>query len=273
MKISKKWNFIMVKIKENIKKILLSSLVVSSTLSPSLSFANEGAKEIMDGGRGSQEERAYFENFTESKQIEMIESDPNLSEEDKAAFINKIKGTESVPIISSVASKVLSVPYFKQERGHYCGPATTKQTLQFVKGSSPSQDTLCKILGTTPEKGTDGRQIVKYLNSSQNKINYVIANPKSNDHFTTLVNSALRSYNSTPIARIKFRPGEGWKYKTGGHFLNISGQKMSGSTVMHQLTDPYIQWIDKNNTSGKFYERSNLLYKGIMNHFGQHIYY
>lgn len=263
----------MVKIKESIKRILLSSLVVSSILSPSLSFANEGVEGIMNGGGGSKEERAFLEDLTVSKQIEMIESDTSLSEEDKSNFIKKLTDMQISPIISSVTSKVLSVPYYKQETGYYCGPATTKQTLQFVKGSSPSQSTIAKILGTTQSNGTDGTKIVSYLNASQNKINYVISKPKSHDNFTSTINTALRSYNSAPIIRIKHTKTEGWPYNTNGHYLNISGQKMSGSTIMHQLTDPYIQWINTSNSSGKFYIKSSLVYKGIQNHFAKHFYF
>ncbi|MFR6247183.1 MAG: C39 family peptidase [Romboutsia timonensis] len=263
----------MFKLNAKVKKYLMCSLMLSTILSPALSFANEAENNVMNGdssiySRSSQESQM----ITIEDQIEQVKNNDNLSQKDKEEFLSKLEETKIMPYATSVVGVTKSVPYYKQETSYYCGPATTKQTLQYVKGSSPTQKTIANSLGTTTN-GTDGTKIVSYLNANQSKIKYIIAKPSSQDNFTTLVNAALRSYNSPPILRVKYLSGDGWPYTTNGHFLNISGQRMNGTKIEHRLTDPYIQWKQPNVTSGTFYRDSAITYKGIKNHFAQHFYY
>lgn len=58
----------------------------------------------------------------------------------------------------------LAGPWFKQQNGYYCGPATVKQVLHYINNVSSTQDTYASELGTT-SAGTDMTGIPGVLNS------------------------------------------------------------------------------------------------------------
>ena len=59
----------------------------------------------------------------------------------------------------------MDVPGYKQETTYYCGPATLKQTMQYINKRSLPQSAYASALGTTTA-GTDGMNIIKYFNDN-----------------------------------------------------------------------------------------------------------
>lgn len=58
------------------------------------------------------------------------------------------------------------IPYYKQEKDWYCGPAVMQMFLASQKVLS-SQDQLARELNTTQRRGTDNNQILNYLKNKQ----------------------------------------------------------------------------------------------------------
>lgn len=64
--------------------------------------------------------------------------------------------------------KILAVTCYEQENSYYCGPATVKQVIQYLNGSSSAQKKYATELGTTTD-GTDMTKIAGVLNTHTSK--------------------------------------------------------------------------------------------------------
>ena len=154
----------------------------------------------------------------------------------------------ATPFAYRVNDYEIQVPCYKQKTRYWCGPATVKQTLQYLKGSSPSQTALAKALGTT--SGTSIYAIRKYLNNNQNKNTYVQMTPSSNNAMQNAMMMAVKTYKAPPILLVRITNknfGGKAEYTSDGHYLNVSGvyhvyaTPFSGYTVNYRLVDPYKQ--------------------------------
>lgn len=128
----------------------------------------------------------------------------------------------------------LAMPWFKQQNGHYCGPATVKQVLQYLNGVSLSQDDYAKELGTTTA-GTDMTRIPGVLNAHLDGIEYEYADIGTAATWLTMVRTGL--YNNKPaILDINTDDNYDFPYRSSGHFVNISGY--DGVKAKVRITDP-----------------------------------
>lgn len=228
------------------------------------------------------------EPITLDQQLENVINSEEINEGQKLKVISKInsakeinEGQENsiVTRASNTYNCTRSIPYYKQQNSYYCGPATTKQSLQYLKGTSPSQSTIASSLGTTTS-GTDGTKIVEYLNNNQSSNYYVIVEPTSQSAMESTIYSGLTNFNAPPILRVKITSGQvstqhpqSWYYTTNGHFMNISGQYTVNGSTIYQVTDPYIEYKASSITSGKYRINSSAVYTSTMNHFAHHFYY
>ncbi len=143
--------------------------------------------------------------------------------------------------------KKLKMPHFRQENGYYCGPATVQQTISYVAKVTVSQKVLAKELGTTKD-GTDMMNIAKVVNkriSGTGKSYTMRQIPDSQSDYAVNVYNALCA-GKPVIIDIKATKSDGWKYRTNGHFLNISGVICNDSVNSIIVTDPNSK--DKTNT-------------------------
>ncbi|PHS29677.1 MAG: hypothetical protein COA82_12525 [Alkaliphilus sp.] len=179
--------------------------------------------------------------------------------------------------------KSLSVPIFEQETSYYCGPATVKQTLQFINANSSSQSVYAGRLGTKRGVGTNLDNIRILLNTDQSRRNYISTVVSSEFDFQTKQELALRA-NVPTILHIKAKTTDGWKYDTsGGHFLNGSGLNYHYDVVpMHMMerssitesyvfskikvTDPWGEGL------GNTWYNTRTVYKNLKNRLGLILY-
>lgn len=247
--------------------ILLINNAFASTL-------NNENQSIMSGDSGSEK------IITLDEQRKTVEMNTQLSQEQKNSIIEKINFAEERSKISvdnkgidyQQADIGISVPYYRQINNYYCGPATTKQTMQYLIGQSDSQQTIASALGTTTA-GTDGTKIVSYLNSHQTENYYIITSPASANHMADCTAKCMADYFATPIVRVKMQTNQGWSYNSNGHFMNITGQLSPISGFEYTVVDPYIQYVDSSNTTGRYTISINVVYASVMNHFAQHFYW
>lgn len=190
---------------------------------------------------------------------------------------------------SELAYINLSVPYYKQETSNYCGPATTKQTLQYINGTSLSQDEYADQIGAwsnslgryykRSEKyngyASATTRIVPYVNANQSRHSYMVAGKEkynvSVDDMKACINCGMEN-NYPIIFNIKvtgITPNTSasslnakWPYTTSGHFLNISGQYATGSA--YYLTDPYYLYSSSSST-GKFQRSASVVHSAYNN--------
>jgi hypothetical protein len=186
----------------------------------------------------------------------------------KKAVIDRSQAKANIAATYTAAT--ISVTYYKQENGYYCGPATTKQTIQYLNGTSDSQSTIATALGTTTD-GTDGTKIVDYLNNKQSKIYWTIASDTSTSGLQTRISASITGTTKRPpVARTKFSKGGNWKYATAGHFMNISGYSANMEKV--RVTDPNIGRVDSSAT-GSYYVTMDEMYNAINDHWAKHLYW
>ena len=158
-------------------------------------------------------------------------------------------------------SGTIAVPYYKQANGYYCGPATTRQTVSFIKGSASSQSVIAAAIGTTTA-GSDLTPMKNYVNSVQSRNAYVITTSPTESYIQFIAEYGV-SESAPPMARLRFSAGTYWKYPTSGHFMSISGYKSYGESI--RVTDPYIGWVDESAPTS-YYVSSYTLYKATADH-------
>ena len=186
---------------------------------------------------------------------------------DLARNLNKADSMVTINATSN-ASGTIAVPYYKQQNSYYCGPATTRQTVSFIKGSASSQSVIATAIGTTTA-GSDLTPMKNYLNNVQSRNAYVITTSPSESYLQFIAEYAV-SESSPSMARLKIAKGGNWQYSTNGHFMNISGYKSYGGYI--RVTDPYIGWV-QTSSSGTYYVTSRELYVATANHFAHQISY
>lgn len=114
----------------------------------------------------------------------------------------------------------LSVPNYQQQNGYYCGPANIKQVVQYLNGSSYSQDTYASYMGTNSNDGTYVYQMTNALNNYTSKsYSYVLGNNYNTNTFATLVQN--RVSNNKPIIL---------------HALTSSLALYNGTNLAHYIT-------------------------------------
>lgn len=163
--------------------------------------------------------------------------------------------------VSYPSSIKLSVPHFTQDNNYYCGPATVKQVVHWINGSSNSQDWYAKKLGTT-SNGTDMTRIPDVLNECIDEQYYVYSSMGTQTEWMDKIRSSV--YNDRPaildIYTVQLYEEKEFPYPSRGHFVNVSGY--SSTQVM--ITDPY-------DERGNVWYDIDVLYRANEAHFRQAI--
>lgn len=253
----------------------LEYLTPDMQLNDIYSTLNAKAKTIDSSSRSfliqTAQEKYDFMKLNEAERTEIV----------KASAQSRISAQSTNPLNVMRALppyvELLNVPHFRQQYSHYCGPATTKQTIHFLTGGtiSPSQSDIAKPInqggiGTT----TAGSSSTNMANWIRNKGYYYYSVPVSSMSYQDIENyvySAIWGYQNPTFGGITVPSNNvgSWHYPTGGHLLNISAFYYDGVSYhndMFEFTDPYITWVKPYMTSGK-YEISIYEYKRVMTSF------
>lgn len=148
--------------------------------------------------------------------------------ENEAASINKYK--------------ILSVPVFEQINDYYCGPATMKQVVHYIRGSSQTQQYYAIKLGTTLN-GTSMTNIPSVLNSEALTPNwYVYYTFNSFGDWSAKIDSSIY-YAYPAILDINTENVSAFPYNAEGHYVNVSGydvyENISTQRYNIRITDPW----------------------------------
>lgn len=244
------------------KKIIIFMLLLCISFS-SIVYAIDlnGDLTIEEGGK------VYINNF----------KDENI----RNNILNKYN--REISILSNYYDVDLTVLPFAQSEYYYCAPATVKQTIHYINGSSDTQANYATKLKTTTS-GTDMTLIPNVLNNLQNKHYYIYSSFSSLSTWISYAKSSL-DVGVPAIIDINSKGVVGWPYNTIGHFLNVSGMyidgnvllsnskpmqednnidniiSLSSSNVIGKVTDPY-----QAGYGNRWYDL-NLIYNVNRNHF------
>lgn len=270
------------------KKFICSFLTISIVISGSIAFADGNIRMGNQVSATSASENPFYINgdsgipSTDTITIEDIDTaiakitnDSTLTEEEKQMTIDKLifvfnatfGGVNLRDTVSRSGS--IAVPVFTQENGHYCGPATVKQTLTYINGSADTQDNIAAAIKTT-EAGSTLENMVNYVNVNKNGgSTYRIIKDPSKATIQSMVENDVR--NGLPVmCRLKFSRGGSWQYTTAGHFMNANGYTNYGAEIC--VTDPNIKRVDS-SASGAYWVTIQELYLATHNHFAQEMAY
>lgn len=163
--------------------------------------------------------------------------------------------------VSYPSGMSLAVTHFGQENDYYCGPATVKQVVHWINGSSNSQQWYATQLGTTTD-GTNMTNIPGVVNSCIDEQHYVYSAIGTQTEWMDKIRSSV--YNSRPaildINTVQLYEDGNFPYPTEGHFVNVSGY----STTQVRITDP-------NDAAGNVWYDISVLYSANNAHFRQAI--
>lgn len=172
---------------------------------------------------------------------------------------------ETGALTNDTGYRTCKVPVFEQINGYYCGPATLKQVIHFINGSSLSQSQYATKLGTTTA-GTDMTVIRTVLNEEISGLSYKYYTFSSFDSWFIRVRASI-DYNFPAILDIDTRHVSAFPYNSSGHYVNVSGydvyRDMQGpeyDTHLVRITDPWGPGL-----GNRWYE-SNDLYTANSNH-------
>lgn len=199
---------------------------------------------------GVSDEDAEEENKSNAQLLEEALSDPSLTEAEKQQLIEKYSVIENAGRSrASYPARSLAVPAYRQETNYWCGPATAKQTVQYLAGSSQTQAQIAAATGTTTA-GANADRIISYVNDHQSKNIYARVNCTSQTQMVAAVDYSLSVQH--PMILTLAVPDDVWEkgiwpYWTNGHYLNVSGQSAGASSLT--LTDPfyYEYWVGAGN--------------------------
>lgn len=154
----------------------------------------------------------------------------NIKEKEESLLQNDVRG------VPDAVNYTLAVECFQQINNYYCGPATVKQVIHYINGSSSSQSSYASRLGTT-QSGTAMPNIAPILKSDTNKI-YVYASIGTYSNWVSKVESGMK--NKMPaILDINTINVSAFPYRTLGHYVNTSGLSATSGTLRVRITDPY----------------------------------
>ena len=150
-----------------------------------------------------------------------------------------VRSTASAASDAPLMIRKLDVIVFKQTETYWCGPATVKQVLHYINGSSLSQKTYAnKDNLNTTTSGTNMVNIDGVLNKYQTRNRYVYSQFANYDEWHTRVRYDM-VYGIPTVIDINSIGNSNWKYSTEGHFLCISGYDNSSGTLYNYVADPH----------------------------------
>ncbi|WP_059171973.1 C39 family peptidase [Bacillus sp. FJAT-27445] len=233
------------------KKLITSTIIISSLLLPG----------IIANAAGTGDDPSLTEDIKTPEQ-ERVFAEKEEATKPKFSTLSLPDGTY----------KVLSVPSYQQETSYWCGPATVKQVLQYLTGTSKTQSNYASELGTTRD-GTDFTRIDDILNKYQNMNTYVYASIGDYASWTSKTNYGIQN-NYPAVLDLKITSQYMPKYTTPveGHILNVSGYDSRTSPVQMRLTDPFDQG-GRGVTLGNVWHPHRGVYDANNAHFRQALQY
>lgn len=141
---------------------------------------------------------------------------------------------------------------YYQTTNYNCGPACVQSAIKYINGTAPSQSTVATGCGTTTN-GSYLSNMVTYLNSMQNKNNYVDLYQEGRDTFKFCLYSTIHDVKVPAIVGFGCSKNDGWLYNSNGHVVCINAARDDYEAF--QLADPLTGYLGFPD-SYAFYQKS-----------------
>lgn len=158
----------------------------------------------------------------------------SLNIKDVGYSLMGIKSTDSTNGFC-YTSRTLNVPTYQQETNYWCGPASIKETLQFLNGSSLSQSQYASNMQTNSSDGTIVWKLTNELNNNQSKHTYIYEDVSSVSRFNAiLIADILDSDVGVPFI-LHALTGSLYMYNGNvlHHYLVVNGGNQSTQKVTY----------------------------------------
>lgn len=225
-------------LKKTLCKFLIASILISA-------FLFDGAPVYANDVNG---DLTYEEGA-----VDYISADMRQRETEKLQALHRMR-------VSYPSAIKMSITAFKQETNWYCGPATVKQVVHRINGSSLTQKEYADLLSTSTA-GTDMTQIPDVVNTCIDEQYYVYSSIGTQDEWMEKIRSGI--YNDRPaildINTEALYKQKKFPYTTSGHFVNTSGYSDTEDVVY--ITDPHP------NYTGTAKYSQDILYSANSAHF------
>ncbi len=205
---------------------LILSAVVFTAFTGVTVFAETSPSTDVDGDLSINEGAKPY--IASAKDNQLVQE--KLSKVNSSIRANSVSGSDNWYCI-------LPVTVFKQTNNYYCGPATTKQVLHYINGTSLSQSTYAGELGTT-QNGTTMTKIDDVLNKHQTRNRYTYSEFNSYSEWEQRVQYGM-IYLSPPVIDINSQNNSHWRYTTSGHYMCISGYTTESDKTYTRVADPH----------------------------------
>ncbi len=181
---------------------------------------------------------------TNEQQIARTEKMKLVQEHKQKLAAQKLQANGDYGTMADLESRTIAVTGYKQETSYWCGPATVKQVLGAINGSSESQTYYAGKLGTTKD-GTDFSLVDDILNNHQSAVSYIYQSLSSTEYETWKSIMILSiDWGNPAVLDLRITPQNMPLYTSSveGHILNTSGYNLLDSKNKRlRLTDPYDQ--------------------------------
>lgn len=155
-------------------------------------------------------------------------------------------------------------PNYAQETSYYCGPASLKQAIQYLTGSSESQSAYAKEMGS-PNSGANAYDMTQVINKKQKAHKYVETYISKGKLWNLVVSDIDQS---VPIIALT-NPRVLYMYsgsKSSGHYLTIIGYLDNWGDYSVYYMDTNNNSYNHGNTLGQFTEPLDNFEQSILNH-------
>lgn len=208
--------------------------------------------------------------LTEKEQIAQSKYEfMSLSASERSNIVSAQRASVGTVTRASYDVYRIALLHFRQENGYYCGPATLKQTINYLSSgaNNPTQSALAQAIGTTTA-GSSSTRMAQWLDSQGYPYYSVSVSTMTLDDISEYVYTDIMYYDNPLFGGIS-TTSSNWLYPTGGHLLNISGIQYNNSVssdIEIEFTDPYITYVSSSYPNGKYF-RPIASYKNVMTSF------
>lgn len=215
-------------------------------------YLEDGVLKYSDEYINSMEEKN--KQLEESNQKYLETKKFNISDNELLLYALK---NEISPQGFCYTSRTLNVPTYEQEKYYWCGPASVKEVLQFLNGSSLSQTEYANHMETDIDGSTWVYKLTNELNNQQSRHNYQFEDIRTSDRFRQILiadvmdsevgvpfilhalTDTLYTYNNTRLH----------------HYIVVIGGNMPNQTVTY--VDSYSNDYGRGTTLGRHIDTLN----------------
>lgn len=185
------------------------------------------------------------DNGSYVKTLSKKEQNAIKEKEQKVKLFEKTIAAQSN--LKKLGATRVSVPgtftIYQQTEKNYCCAASTKSVINYINGSSASQDSIAKDIGVKGA-GATFDNVKKYLNSKQSDCYYVIKTTPTKDSMCSAINYTITNEKDPCIMGIVDPTGTTWKkYATYGHAICVHAIYSDKKTI--RVADPAYSDKDK----------------------------